>query len=179
MAAATEYWPRVGYPLLPATYRNAWFDESLPSAVVNKVGLPPGTTFADLDRSVWNRVAQPSALRLVANHVLSIVTRRLYFGSDSRAAKLAILGYSLPRDATLESLPLSNRTINALRHAGKLQDLEWAARVSAAEFLALPSAGARTLLDFATVVEEHYLRIGRQTRHSSTGSTNRSCCICV
>lgn len=154
--SAVAYWPRVGYALLPAVYRGAWFDEALPSAVVNKVGLPPGTTFADLDSSVWGRVRQPEVLRLVANHVLAIVTRRLYFGSDPRAAKLAILGYELPTDVTLESLPFSNRTLNTLKRAGRLGDLEWVSRVCATEFLSLPGAGARTLLDFATVVEEHY-----------------------
>ena len=73
-------WPRRGLPFLPAVLRRAWSQERLPSAVIERVGLPEGTTLGHLDESIWDEATKPDRLALLAGHVTRVVTEKLYHG---------------------------------------------------------------------------------------------------
>ncbi len=115
----TEFWPRVGYALLPLVYREAWIDEPLPSAVLRRLGLPTRVTLGELDRTLWDRVQSLQVVQLLANHILSLITKRLYFGADFRVVRLPILGYGLP--TILSGYPMCPRLTSLLFQMSALE----------------------------------------------------------
>lgn len=151
----TLKWPRPSYPLLPALYRKAWLDETLPKAILAKVGLPSYTTVGTLDESVWEESKKPEALQVLASYVNSLVKSRLYFRSDPELADQPILGGVWNVAIVPRELPFTERTRNVLERAKRLEDTRWLSTVTASEFFSLQGAGTVTLLDFATVAEAH------------------------
>lgn len=148
-------WPRPGYPILPALYRKSWLNEPLPQATLARAGLPIHTTIGALDESIWKRAENPDVLRVLANHVATLVKSRLYFRGEPDLADQPILGGTWHPDIDPRKLPYAERTLNVLRLADRMDDTSWLCSVTASELLSLPNAGWRTLLDFATVTEAH------------------------
>jgi hypothetical protein len=161
-------WPRLGYPVLPSICREAWFYEEIPSVVLLKAGLPEGTRIGNLGNEVWHQATNPHGMRILTNHVLALVKARFYFGGDRELLSQPILGGKWRAEIDPKELPFAVRTLNVLQKAGRLQDTKWLAEATALDIIALPHAGALTLLDFATVAEAHEATIDQSENGSDS-----------
>ena len=150
--ASNDRWPRRGYPFVPALLRRAWYSEPLPESAMRRAGLTSAIV-GELDDSVWARIDDNGSLEPMANHVRWLVGTRLYHTPDSALAHKRLFGSGALKNLTLEELPFSTRTRNALRAAGRLESAEWIADATPHDILTLRNAGTTTLLDFATVIE--------------------------
>ena len=104
-----------------------------------------------------------------------MVSSRLYFSrEDSDVSYTPILGRMWPSNVDPTLLPFSQRTRNALSRSGRLGDTDWLARATAAEFFALRGIGARSLLDFATVVEAHSNAANASDREARDDTVNEA-----
>lgn len=150
-------WPQPGYALLPETYRLAWGREAIPRPLLRKAGLPPSTTLRELDASIWARVADPADLNVISSYVLSLITARLYHRADEELLEQRVLARDWPPGLSVGDLPFATRTANAISFMGK-DHASWLSNCTNSQFLLLPNVGAKTLLDFASVAEEHLPR---------------------
>ncbi len=151
--AVTDHsWPRPAHALLPIRYRRMWQGERVPDAVALACGLPSTLRLDDLDSTIWAGVV-PVSLVPLANHILQLITARLYHRSDPEGVSSRILIDGWRPSRPVEEFAFAQRTSNVLSKLSVPANAGWMAEVTAEEFLALRGAGALTLLDFATICE--------------------------
>ena len=146
-------WPRQHFPFLPVALREAWSSDLVPDVVVERVGLPAGTTMADLDDTIWATAKHPERLDLLGNYVVQIVDERLYQKNDLLAVNSPVLGSSIASIRELKDLGLSPRIENRIIRGKHIGDDEWFLTVTAAELLSIIGFGSRSLLELSTALE--------------------------
>lgn len=142
--SSSAMYPRSGSPLVPLSLRPGLGARPVPTAVVQRYGLPPGLRLADLDARVWNDFPA-EAIPALANAVVSAV--RLPSTQGHNHAQLVPT-----RPLRLDALDLSVRSQNTLIWAGLTRGGELhptpLGRIAGA-----PNLGATTLLEILTEIE--------------------------
>ena len=136
-------WPAQGRALLPESLRGAWAGEPLPVWLIRRAGLPPSCTLDALGPE----------LSIEADEALERYLVRLLHARQRPLAHLPVLTTRWPRDLTTERIDWRIRTWNCLRRVGLLRDLQRLSRVTYGDLFAIPSMGAKSVLDFAVNAE--------------------------
>jgi hypothetical protein len=142
---ASVRWGQPPAPLLPEALRRAFGGDALPAWLTKDLGLPSGATTIALDGSIWKRVDEVP-LR-VTQYLIGLMN---YRGKDITDVAVLRRGWHGGDPTRIE---WSTRVRNALERAGLL-DEERLGRLTYGDLLAVPSLGAKSVLEFAVIAEQ-------------------------
>ena len=106
-----------------------------------------------LNERVWESLLYASRVELLANHLVHLVTTRLYHRGDDELADCPLLGEVTIDSEGFTELQLATRTYMALERSGHLDHPERLSQLSAAELFAIPGLGPRSFLDLSCTLE--------------------------
>lgn len=156
-------WGERGVPLLPYSLRSHWADETLPTKISSKLGLPSHATFSDLDHFAWDNKL-PRIPATVRDFLLANLRHRRRDIKDVVAVPT-----EWPADLDPRSVPWSVRTRNCLKrrgryyqHDGSLGRLRELETITFGELLKIRNFGVVSLLDFSCTLEAVLVDSGSQ-----------------
>lgn len=139
-------WGEPGSALLPIQLRELHEDKVVPRWLIDELSLPPGSTYAALDSTVWNSLefftsrAETFALRVLQE---GLPLLRQHF----------VLPDLWPDGLSLKSVPWKPRVYNGLEAAGLLDEPERLSVLTFGELVRVRSMGLKSILDFTVTAE--------------------------
>lgn len=141
-------WGQLGAPLLPSSLRAALADVRPPAEVIERLHLPPETTLAAFDRTIWSHISdRPEDRAIIERYLVSALT-----AWRETVTEVPALGRPWPRGLELHDVPWRPRTRNALMRGG-LTDVDRLTQATYGELLGLRNMGSVSVLDFAATAE--------------------------
>ncbi len=137
-------WGQPPAPLLPETLRRAFGGETLPEWLTKDLGLPLGATTIALDESIWKRVDDVPPR--VTQYLIGLMNYR-----GTEIADVTVLRGEW-HGSDPHQIEWPTRVRNALERAGLLDEGRLA-RLTFGDLLAVPSVGAKSVLEFAVIAE--------------------------
>ena len=132
-------------PLLPSTLRRAFASEVLPLWLTRDLHLPSNASVLALDASIWKQVESVPAR--VIQFVATLIS---YREKDIRDTTVLTKGWDTDVDPSTVDWP--TRVRNALTSLG-LMNRESLSRLTFGDLFAIPSFGAKSVLEFAVIAE--------------------------
>jgi hypothetical protein len=139
-------WGNPESPLLPASLRELWQYDSLPTWVLEEAGLPLGATIASLNSSVWKGMVSCSTR--LRNYLIRLLALRRH-----QIVARIVFPDPLPVGFEPARLPLQVRTRNALKSSGLFESESALSLVTYGQLFKIKGMGAASILDFVCTTE--------------------------
>ena len=147
-------WGSKAAPVMPATLRELWRDESMPVWMSNDLGLSSTSTYSALSESIWaDKGAIPER---VFSAMAILVAQR-----SEQVAQVRCVVNPWPVGLQPDLVPWSSRTRNALKRNGIYSSLSGDVVVTFGRIMAIPGAGVRSALDYAATLESAMREFGQ------------------
>lgn len=143
--SATLAWGSPGAPLLPASLREIWSTEQLPSWVISELSLAEGATLADLDSTCLKR---GRASARIEGFLAFLLRSRM-----EEVRRIVAIDRTWPASLHPTQLGWRVRTCNCFRNARLDERLRAAEEVTFGDLLSVKNAGPLTVLDMVCTLE--------------------------